>query len=144
MAIVTFDPYHGLRAFSQEVNRLFDAERPHNANTPADLEIRVDIEEAEEALTLRADLPGVDKKAIKVNVEKGFLTISGERKQEKSGEKGTFRRMERAFGNFSRTFKLPPSADDAQIAAKYQDGVLTITLPKKENSKPRKVEVSIH
>lgn len=144
MAIVTFNPYRGLGAFSHEFNRLFDNELPPIRQEERNLAVPVDIEENDDAITLRADLPGMEKKAIKVNVDKGLLTISGERPQAEQDEKTGRLRQERAFGSFHRAFKLPETADESQIAAEYKNGVLTITLPKKEKAKPREIEVSIH
>lgn len=102
----------------------------------------VDIYETEEGFVATADLPGLGKKDIDVSLEGNVLTISGERSYEKSGEQGAFRRIERAYGNFRRSFTLPAGVDATKVDAKFKDGVLTLTLPKSETAKARKISVN--
>jgi HSP20 family protein len=90
----------------------------------------VDIKEDENRIVLTSDLPGVDQKDIKVTVEDGTLTLSGERKFEKETEEENFHRVERSFGSFQRSFSLPETVDDDKISASYKNGVLELTLPK--------------
>jgi len=103
----------------------------------------VDIYETENELVLKADLPDVDSKDIDVRVENQTLTISGERKfdQEQTG-KG-YHRIERSYGSFVRSFSVPSTFDTEHIAADFKNGVLTVTLPKKEAAKPRQVKVEV-
>ena len=103
----------------------------------------VDIYETENELVLKADLPDVELKDIDVRVENQTLTISGERKfeQEQSG-KG-YHRIERSYGRFVRSFAVPQTFDTEQIAADFKNGVLSVTLPKKEAAKPRQIKVEV-
>ena len=90
----------------------------------------VDIKEDDKQIVLTSDLPGIDQKDIKVTVEDGTLTLSGERKFEKSAEEENFHRVERSFGSFERSFSLPETVDEDKIVASYKNGVLELTLPK--------------
>lgn len=101
----------------------------------------VDIYENENAFIATADLPGLDKKDIEVSLEDSVLTVSGERSFEKNGEQGSFRRVERAYGTFRRSFTLPSGVDAAKVDASFENGVLTLTLPKSELAKSRKISV---
>jgi HSP20 family protein len=121
-----------------ELNRLGDFWRPLDladggeglsAWAPA-----VDIEEDEKAITIKADLPDVEKKDIHVKVENGTLTISGERKREKEEKKKNYHRIERSYGSYMRSFALPESIDRDKIAAECKNGVLTLTLPKRADA----------
>lgn len=112
-----------------------DAER---TVTPA-----ADILEAESGITLRVDLPGHDAKAIQVKVEDGVLTVRSERKAETVPEGSTLRRQERASGVYARQFRLPETVDATRVEARYDNGVLTLTLPRREETKPRVVEVKV-
>lgn len=101
----------------------------------------VDISENEKAFTLHADIPGVDPKDIEISMEKGVLTIKGERHSENVAESENYRRVERQSGQFYRRFTLPDSADADNIAAKSEHGVLTVTIPKQEVSVSRRIEI---
>ena len=101
----------------------------------------VDISEDENAFTLLADIPGVDPKDIEISMEKGVLTIKGERQSENIEEKENYRRIERQSGQFYRRFTLPDSADADKIEAKSEHGVLTVTIPKQEVAVSRRIEV---
>ncbi len=90
----------------------------------------VDIKEDKNKIVFKTDLPGVDEKDIKVTIEDGTLMISGERKFEKETEKENFHRVERRYGSFQRSFKLPETVDEDKISARYRNGVLELTLPK--------------
>jgi HSP20 family protein len=103
----------------------------------------VDIYETPNELVVKADLPDVNEKDIDVRVENNLLTIHGERKFEKSVTEENFLRVERAYGSFSRSFSLPNTLNAEAIAAEYKNGVLTITLPKREETKPRQVKVNV-
>ena len=101
----------------------------------------VDISEDDKAFTLLADIPGVDPKDIDISMEKGVLTIKGERQSVDTEENENFRRVERQSGQFYRRFTLPDSADADKIEAKSEHGVLTVTIPKQEVAVLRKIEV---
>ena len=103
----------------------------------------VDIMEDDKEWLLKADLPEVKKDDVKVTVENGVLTITGERKFEKEEKDKKYHRIERAYGNFLRSFTLPDAADGAKVNAEFKDGVLKVHLPKSEKTKPKAVEVKV-
>jgi HSP20 family protein len=103
----------------------------------------VDISETETEYLVKADLPGVTKEEVKVTVENGLLSLSGERKSEKEEKGKKVHRIERTYGSFLRTFTLPEGTDAAKIAAEFKEGVLTVRLPKTETAKPKTVEVKV-
>jgi len=143
MALVRWNPIGTLAGM--EVDRLnrmfadFHTEAFNQAWVPA-----VDIYETDEhEVVIKAELPDVKKEDIGVTVENNVLTLTGERKQEQSAKREQFQRVERRFGSFSRSFTLPTSVDAGQIAASYKDGVLTIRLPRREESKPKQISVNV-
>jgi len=104
----------------------------------------VDIIEGKDTYLIKADMPGLDKKDIKVEVENGVLTISGEKKEEKvEQDKNHYYHLERSFGSFCRSFKLPDNVTSEQVDAKYANGVLELTLKKMEAAKPKAIEVKV-
>lgn len=103
----------------------------------------VDITEDESSYHIVAELPDIPKESVKVTVENGVLTIRGERKWEKKTEKTKFHLMERSYGSFSRSFRLPEDASGDHVKARFKDGCLTVDLPKREEAKPREIDVSI-
>jgi HSP20 family protein len=127
----------GLRLFQDSLSRLFSepASRPW---TPA-----VDVYENENELVLKADLPEVDPKNVAIQLENGTLTLKGERQFEEHRNGKAYHRIERGYGSFVRAFTLPETVDPEKVKADYKNGVLTITLAKKEIAKPRKVTVEI-
>ncbi len=138
----TREPFHGLfdRVFDNFWNDsdfVAGGEAGRRTWVPA-----VDIFESDESFVATADLPGLKKDDIDVSIEDNVLTVSGERKFEKGGDEGTFRRVERSYGSFRRSFTLPRGVDPSKVGAKFEDGVLTLTLPKSEMAKSRKITVS--
>jgi HSP20 family protein len=103
----------------------------------------VDIVEDENEYRIKAELPEVKKEDVKVTVQDDVLTISGERTFEKEENGKKYRRVERAYGSFARSFTLPEDADGTKVAAGFKDGVLTVRLPKSEKAKPKSIEVKI-
>jgi HSP20 family protein len=101
----------------------------------------LDLSETETAIDVRMDLPGITAKDIDIQVNGNLLTVSGERKEEKEEKGKTFHRVERSYGSFSRTVTLPCAVNESEVAAEYKDGVLTIKLPKTEESKAHKIKV---
>lgn len=136
---ITLDPFQGLRVFEDAVTRLISEPRGSRPWSPA-----VDILETEDAVTLKADLPDVKTEDIDVRVENGTLTLKGSRKFEKDENVKGYHRIERSYGEFVRSFAVPPTVETDKVGAEYKNGVLTITLPKKEAAKPRQVKVEIH
>lgn len=127
----------GLRLFQDSLSRLWGepASRPW---TPA-----VDIFETENDLVLKADIPDVDPKNVGIQLENGTLTLKGERKFEQQQNGKGFHRIERSYGTFVRAFGLPDTVEADKVKADYKNGVLTITLPKKEVAKPKTINVEI-
>lgn len=103
----------------------------------------VDIEEDNENILVKAEIPGMKKEDIKVSVQGNMLNITGERKQESEVKSKTFHRVERSYGRFSRMITLPTDVDSDKVKASYKDGILSITMPKPESVKPRHVDVEI-
>jgi HSP20 family protein len=138
MSLSHFDPLANLRLFEDAFTRMLSEPQTNRPWAPA-----VDIYETENELVLKADLPDVDLKDIDVRVENQTLTISGERKFEKQDSGKGYHRIERNYGTFVRSFTLPNTFDTEHIAADFKNGVLSVTLPKKEAAKPRQVKVEV-
>jgi len=103
----------------------------------------VDITEDDKEYLIKAELPEVKKEEVKVTVENGLLTISGERKIEKEEKGKRYHRVERAYGSFLRSFSLPDDADGTKVNADFKDGLLRVHLAKSENAKPKQIEVKV-
>jgi HSP20 family protein len=104
----------------------------------------VDVYETPESIVLKADLPAVNKEEVDISVENNTLTIRGERKREQEVKEKNFYRLERSYGAFARSFSLPPTVVAEKIEASFKDGVLTLTLPKREESKPKQIKVKVN
>lgn len=104
----------------------------------------VDISENENAFVLKAELPGVNREDINIDINNKTLTLKGEKKFEEKTEKENYVRVERSYGSFSRTFALSDKVDTENVKASYKDGVLEVTLPKKEEAKPREIKVEVN
>jgi HSP20 family protein len=147
MSLIRFAPINefeampSLRVFQDTMNRLF-AEPNGRPWVPP-----VDIKETENELIFKADVPDIDMKDIDLSLEKGTLTLLGERHLETNAGKdkaeGGWHRVERAYGKFERVFTLPETVDVEHVKADYKNGTLTITLPKKEIAKPRQIKVEV-
>jgi HSP20 family protein len=140
-----WEPTRGALTLQDQVNRLFgdvlDQTREESNLTswaPA-----VDIHETEHELIVKADLPGVDPKDLDIRVENNLLTIRGERKFEKKVNEDNYLRVERAYGSFSRSFSLANTVNPEAIQADYQNGVLTLNIPKREEAKPKQIKVNV-
>jgi len=142
-----------LREFStmqdriNRMNRFFleshRPEVPEEALTSTSYAPPVDIYEDEHNITLKLEVPGIDEKDIDVLIENTTLTVHGERKIEKEEKEENFRRVERQYGEFTRSFTLPSSVDLAQVSAHYDKGVLKINLSKKAEAKPKQIKVTV-
>jgi HSP20 family protein len=135
---MTYDPFQGLRLFEDAVTRLMSEPSAGRPWAPA-----VDILETEDAITLRADVPDVKTEEIDIRVENNTLTMRGHRKFEKDEKVKGYHRLERSYGEFVRSFALPNTVDSERVSADYKNGVLTISLPKKEAAKPRQVKIAV-
>jgi len=136
MSLTHFDPLANIRLFEDAFTRLFNEPQTNRPWSPA-----VDIYETDNDLVVKADLPDVDLKDIDVRVENQTLTIAGERKFEKQDNVAGYHRIERSYGNFTRSFAVPNSFDTEKIAASFKNGVLSVSLPKKEAAKPRQIKI---
>lgn len=143
--IARLEPFRGLATLQDQFNRIFTESFRTQGEESAlpSWAPAVDIYETPNDLVVKADLPDVNEKDIDVRVENNLLTIRGERKFEKSVSEENFLRVERTYGSFSRSFSLPDTVNAETIAAEYKNGVLTVTLPKREESKPRQVKVTV-
>lgn len=105
---------------------------------------QVDMSETKDELTVRAEVPGMDKEGLSVALQDNVLTLRGERKQEAEAKSATFHRLERSYGSFVRSFTLPTLVQADKAKADYKDGVLTVTLPKAEEAKPKEISISVN
>ena len=147
MAIVRWEPVRDLLTLQERMNRMFDSSYRGSGDedwalggswAPA-----VDIYEKDGNIVLKAELPGVDPKDVDVRVENNLLTLRGERKFDNEVKRDSYHRVERAYGAFSRSFTLPNVVDTGNIKAEYRDGVLHMTLPKREEAKPRQIQINV-
>ena len=148
MAITRFDPFRDLAVLQDRMNRMFNDQYGSRSSedhlmsrgtwTPA-----VDIYEADGQLVMKAELPDMRREDIDVTVENHTLTIRGERKLDQEIKQENFHRVERAYGNFVRSFALPPTIEPGKIAAEYKNGVLTVKLPVREEAKPRTIDIEV-
>ena len=144
------EPFREFSTQQDRINRLnrlfresYNSEGPEEALTTTNYAPPVDIYESEHNITLKIDVPGIDEKDIDVRIEGNTLTVHGERKIEKEEKEENFRRVERQYGSFTRSFTLPSSVDSAQVSADYNQGVLKIKLAKKAEAKPKQIRVNV-
>jgi HSP20 family protein len=137
MTLVRWEPLRLQSLF----DTVFDAPSPSNGGALRRWMPAMDLVEADDHFVLRADLPGLTEDDLKIEFEDRTLTVSGRRKAEHESENGGYRRVERAFGSFSRSLTLPQGIDPEAVTASFDRGVLEITIPKPEASKPRRIEI---
>jgi len=150
MAIVRFDPFRDLVGLQERMNRIFE-DSYRGVARPAGDEWAlggswapvVDIYEHEGNIVLKAELPGIDPKDVQVGVENNVLTVRGERKFDSDVKREQYHRVERAYGTFTRSFTLPNVVDTDKIKAEYKDGVLRVTLPQREEAKPKQISIAV-
>ena len=143
--IVRWDPYVNFAGLQEQLGRFFDAgSQTRGENSLTAWAPAVDIYETENELVVKADLPEVSEKDLDVRVENNTMSIRGERKFEQKTEKDNSLRVERTYGSFTRSFSLPNTVNTEGIKADYKNGVLTVTLPKRAESKPKQVKVNIN
>lgn len=147
MALIRWEPARELQSIQQEMNRLFgtafDAHAGGNSGVARRWIPAMDLVEEDERFVLRADLPGVAEDDVNIELEDNALTISGERKSEHEERHDGYYRIERASGSFSRSLTLPEGIDPDSIQARFERGVLEVTIPKPEERKPRKVAINV-
>ncbi|WP_243370941.1 Hsp20/alpha crystallin family protein [Geotalea sp. SG265] len=146
MALVKYNPFKDLRAMQEEMNHLLDLAWNRESGEELNEGIwqpPVDIYENPETVVIKAEVPDIDQKDIEVRIENNTLTLRGERKQNTDIRKENYHRVERYFGTFQRSFTLPENIAQDQVQASCDRGVLTIVLPKMEETKPKKIKVEI-
>jgi HSP20 family protein len=145
MAIARWTPMGHLQSFQDEMNRMFnqffrgggeEGSWGHSTWTPP-----VDIYETDDALVFQADLPGVDKDEVSIEVHNNTLILRGERKHDAAVTEDNYHRVERAYGPFQRSFVLPTMVDQEKVQASYHEGMLELRLPKLESAKPRRIAI---
>ena len=151
MALVKWNPNKELLNMEREFNRLFNSlGKRFNFDRELDEEFEnavwsplTDISETNDEYILNMDLPGVKKDDVKISYSNGELIVSGERKQEKDDKNSKYHRIERSYGKYYRSFTLPEKIDEDKIEAEFNNGSLTIKVPKSEESKPKEIEVKV-
>jgi HSP20 family protein len=147
MAIVRWRPFRDMVSIQDEMNKLFDdflgrplmrTEWSEGVWNPS-----VDISETKDNVIIKAEMPGLNKEDVKISMQDNMLTLTGEKKQEKEEKETNYHRIERSYGAFSRSFSIPTSVKSDKIRATYKDGILSITLPKTEEVKPKEIPISI-
>ena len=147
MTVLTrWEPFREFSTLQDRINRLFResyaGDRDESLSTSS-FAPAVDVYEDEHKVALKIEVPGIDEKDIDVQVENNTLTVHGERKIEKEEKEENYRRVERQYGSFTRTFTLPQTVDTENVSATYDKGVLKISLPKKAEAKPKQIKVNI-
>ena len=143
MRVKVWEPFRSFKPFYGDFGSWFD-EAAENTAGDGHWHPSVDVYETDDSYVLKADLPGVTKEDIKIDINKNTLTIKGEKKSEEKVEKENYVRVERSYGSFSRSFSLSDKVNTENIKANYKDGVLEITLPKKEEVKPKEIKVEVN
>lgn len=147
MGIVRYDPFRDLRSLQDEVNRLFSTNLSRTYGDDEGIargawNPNVDIYENKDQIVLEAELPGMNREDFDLSIENNVLTLRGERRFEKRDESDNYHRVERSYGSFTRSFTLPQTVSAEGATAEYKNGVLRVTLPKREEVKARRIEIS--
>lgn len=146
MPIIRWEPFRDLLATQERMNRLFNetlGRFPGEEGLHAGSWIPpVDVYETEQNIVLKAELPGVDPNDVEASVHDGTLYLKGERKHETEVKEENYHHVERSYGSFARTFTLPASVDAEKVKAEFADGILTLTMPKREEAKPKRIKIS--
>lgn len=144
--LARFPTFRDVLGLQQEIDRAFRITRPVAATPSENFALwspAVDVYEDQEGITLTAELPGLAVEDIDLRVENDTLTLKGERKLEREDKREGYRRVERSYGTFSRSFSLPDTVDTERIKAESKNGVLKVFLPRREETKPRQIQVKI-
>ncbi|UCD85006.1 MAG: Hsp20/alpha crystallin family protein [Deltaproteobacteria bacterium] len=148
MALVRWDPFKDLVSFKERMDRLFEDTLSRSRGideslAPGIWSPPVDIYETGDNIIMKAELPGISKNDINLEVKDNTLTLKGERKFEKEVKEENYHRIERSYGTFQRSFALPTNIERDKVEAKFQDGILEVTLPKVEEAKPKQIKVEV-
>ncbi len=144
-SVIRWNRFRNLSNLQDQMNQLFDSASPSHAENSALTSWApfVDIHETENELVLKADIPGVEEKDIDIRVENNTLTVRGERNFSSEVKEDNYLRIERNYGSFSRSFGLPNTVNTEAIKADYKNGVLTVEMPKRAESKPKQVRINV-
>jgi HSP20 family protein len=147
-ALTRWDPFKEMDDLQKRLSSIFGLTAQRPVNGKEDMTVTqwlplVDVTEDDKEYLIKAELPDVRKDDVKVVVENGVLTISGERKFEKEEKIKKYHRIERAYGSFTRSFTVPDDADDSKVGAEFKDGMLTVRLAKSEKARPKSIEVKV-
>lgn len=142
MTLMRWSPRNELESMNRQLSRLLDDSQNNIASEAGQWAPSVDIRESDEALLVQAELPGIEKRDVHLEVKDGVLTLSGERRYEKDVKEENIHRVERAYGRFSRSFSLPRNVDAEKVEATMKDGVLEVRLPKRESAKPKSIAIN--
>ena len=145
MNIVKYDPFRELRSLQEEMNRMFNV-GVSRAGSQEDIfkwawSPSVDIFENEDKITLEAELAGMKPEDVEVSIENNVITLKGERNFEKNEKTENYHRVERSYGSFTRSFNLPRTVVSDEVEASFENGILRVVLPKREEAKARKIEI---
>jgi HSP20 family protein len=148
MAIMRWDPFRDLASIQDRMNRLFDQTLGRTRGEEEGIAASawmpsVDIYETPDRVVLKAELPGLTRDDIDINVRNNTLTLRGERKFEKEVKEESYLRIERAYGSFHRSFTLPTTIQQDKIKAVFKDGVLEVSLPKAEEARPKQIKIDV-
>ena len=148
MSIIRWEPFRDLVSTQDRFNQLFNdtfarAFGDQQEASPRAWVPLVDIYETGDSLVLKAELPGINPDDVEIRVEDNTLYLKGERKFEKDVKEENLHRVERSYGTFTRSFALPNSIDADKVKAEYQNGILTLTMPKREEAKPRSIKIDV-
>jgi len=145
MALIPWRPWREMDVLRREMDRIWDrfsgekpAEWPGSEWTPS-----LDVSESQDKIVVKAEAPGIDPKELDISLSSGVLTLKGEKKKEREEQGENFHLVERSYGAFSRSVRLPAEVQEDKIKASYKDGILTITLPKTERAKERAIKIEV-
>ncbi|GAB1430656.1 Hsp20/alpha crystallin family protein [Ignavibacteria bacterium] len=145
MTLVKFEPFRGFESLSRRMNEMFGELEKGVRFEIGDFSPRVDIAEDEKNVYLHAELPGIERENVKISIsEDRVLMLKGEKRREEKVENKNYVRVERNYGSFTRSFALPDNINVEKVDAKFENGVLNMTLPKNEPTKPKEVSISIN
>jgi HSP20 family protein len=139
--LTRWDPFQQIAQLQRELDRAFRRETPDGDGRQAGWMPAVDVEQTDDSIVLKMDLPGMRREDVSIEVKNQTLTVSGERQQEREQKHEGYYNRERVFGRFSRTFMLPEGVDADDIEATFSDGVLTVSLPRPREDQPKSIEI---
>jgi HSP20 family protein len=145
MALIPWRPWREMDVLRREMDRIwerFSGERPGEL-AAGEWSPSLDVSESEDRIVVKAEAPGMDPKKIDISLSNGVLTLKGEKKREREEKNENFHLVERSYGSFSRSVRLPAEVAEDKVKANYKDGILTITLPKTEKAKERAIKIEV-